>query len=310
LKNLIGNKKVILIDEAQRVENIGITLKLITDNISDIQLIVTGSSAFDLRSRLNEPLTGRKFEYQLYPFSTTELINATSRLEEKRLLEQRMIYGMYPDVVNNPLDAQKILIELSNSYLFKDILMYKDIRNSGILTKLLTALSLQLGNEVSYNELGNIIGVKSETVERYIELLEKVFVIFRLQSLSRNLRNELKKSRKIYFYDNGVRNALIQNFKSLELRTDTGALWENFMVSERKKHIEYNEMYSNTYFWRTHTQQEIDYIEERNGILYAFEFKWNEKKQVKIPNSFAEAYPQHEFQCIDRTNYLNFITEY
>jgi len=307
LKNLIGNKKIILIDEAQRVENIGITLKLITDNIPDIQLFVTGSSAFDLRNRLNEPLTGRKFEYQLYPFSTAELINATSYLEEKRLLEQRMIYGMYPDVVNNPSDAQKILIELSNSYLFKDILMYKDIRNPDILTKLLIALSLQLGNEVSYNELGSTIGVKSETVERYIGLLEKVFIVFRQQSLSRNLRNELKKSRKIYFYDNGVRNALIQNFKSLELRTDTGALWENFMVSERKKYIEYNEIYSNTYFWRTHAQQEIDYIEERNGMLYAFEFKWNEKKNVKMPSAFAEAYPQHEFQCINRTNYLEFI---
>jgi len=310
LKNLIGNKKIILIDEAQRVENIGITLKLITDNIPDIQLVVTGSSAFDLRNRLNEPLTGRKFEYQLYPFSTAELINATSYLEEKRLLEQRMIYGMYPDVVNNPSDAQKILIELSNSYLYKDILMYKDIRNPDILAKLLTALSLQLGNEVSYNELSNTLGVKSETVERYIELLEKVFIVFKQQSLSRNLRNELKKSRKIYFYDNGVRNALIQNFKSLELRTDTGALWENFMVSERKKYIEYNEVYSNTYFWRTHAQQEIDYIEEREGMLYAFGFKWNEKKVTKIPNAFAEAYPQHKFQCISKKNYLEFIIKH
>jgi len=307
LKNLIGNKRIILIDEAQRVENIGITLKLITDNISNIQLVVTGSSAFDLRNRLNEPLTGRKFEYNLYPFSTAELIGATSYLEEMRLLEQRMIYGMYPDVVNNPSDAQKILFELNNSYLYKDVLMYKDIRNPDLLAKILTALSLQLGSEVSYNELGNTIGAKSETIERYIELLEKAFIIFRQKSLSRNLRNELKKSRKIYFYDNGVRNALIQNFKSLELRTDTGALWENFMVCERKKYLEYNEIYTNTYFWRTHAQQEIDYIEERNGVLYAFEFKWNEKKKAKIPNSFAEAYPYHEFQCIDKANYLNFI---
>ena len=309
LKKIIGSKRIILIDEAQRVENIGITLKLITDNIPDIQLVVTGSSAFDLRNRLNEPLTGRKFEYHLYPFSTEELVETTSYMEEMRLLEQRMIYGMYPDVVNNPTDAQKLLYELNNSYLYKDILMYQDIRNPDLLTKLLTALSLQLGSEVSYNELGNTIGAKSETIERYIELLEKVFIIFRLNSLSRNLRNELKKSRKIYFYDNGVRNALIQNFKSLELRTDTGALWENYMVGERKKYLEYHEIYSNTYFWRTHAQQEIDYIEERNGILYAFEFKWNEKKKAKIPNSFAEAYPQHEFCCINRSNYLNFIME-
>ena len=309
LRDLFGNKKIVLIDEAQRVKNIGITLKLITDNLPAIQLVVTGSSTFDLRNRLNEPLTGRKFEYRLYPFSTAELINATSSLEEKRLLERRMIFGMYPDVVNNPGDARKILIELSTSYLFKDVFMYNDIRNPDVLVRLLTALSLQLGSEVSYNELGNTIGAKSETIERYIELLEKVFIIFRLQSLSRNLRNELKKSRKIYFYDNGIRNALIQNFKSLELRTDTGALWENFMVSERKKYIEYNEIYSNKYFWRTHTQQEIDYIEERDGILYAFEFKWNEKRKAKIPNTFAVAYPQHEFQCINRQNYLNFIAE-
>jgi predicted AAA+ superfamily ATPase len=308
LKMLIGDKKILLIDEAQRVENIGIALKLIIDNITDIQLVVTGSSAFDLRNHLNEPLTGRKFEYRLYPFSTAELINNTSYLEEKRSLEQRMIYGMYPDVVNNPSEAQQILIEMISSYLYKDILMYKDVRSPDSLVKLLTALSLQLGHEVSYNELGNIIGMKSETVERYIELLEKVFIIFRQHPLSRNLRNELKKNRKIYFYDNGVRNALIQNFKSLELRMDTGALWENFMVSERKKHIEYNHIYSNTYFWRTHSQQEIDYIEERDGMLYAFEFKWNEKKRAKLPDAFAAAYPHHEFKPVNRTNYLEFIT--
>jgi len=307
LKNLIGHKRIVLIDEAQRVENMGITLKLIVDNISGIQLIATGSSSFDLRNRLNEPLTGRKFEYMLYPFSTAELINASSYVEESRLLEHRMIYGMYPDVVNNPADAQNILIELTNSYLFKDILMYRDVRQPEALQKLLAALSLQLGSEVSYNELGNLIGMKSETVERYIDLLEKVFIIFRLPSLSRNMRNELKKSRKIYFYDNGVRNALIQNFKSLDLRIDTGNLFENFMVSERKKFMEYNQIYTNRYFWRTHAQQEIDYIEERNGMLYAFEFKWNDKKNAKMPNSFAEAYPQHEFKVINRVNYLEFI---
>lgn len=307
LKMMIGDKKILLIDEAQRVENIGITLKLIVDNIPDIQLIATGSSAFDLRNRLNEPLTGRKFEYKLYPFATAELIAATSALEEKRLLEHRMIYGMYPDVINQPADAQNILTELTNSYLYKDILMYKDIRQPEALVKLLIALSLQLSNEVSYNELGNSIGMKSETVERYIDLLEKVFVIFRHYSLSRNLRNELKKSRKIYFYDNGVRNSLIQNFKPLELRTDTGALFENFMVSERKKIMEYKQIHGNTYFWRTHAQQEIDYIEERDGMLYAFEFKWNEKNKPKIPSTFAQAYPEHEFKVINRANYFEFV---
>jgi predicted AAA+ superfamily ATPase len=308
LKTIIDNKKIVLIDEAQRVENIGITLKLIYDNISDIQLVVSGSSAFDLRNRVNEPLTGRKFEFTLYPFSTAELIENSSLLEEKRLLEQRMIFGMYPDVINNPSNASEILFELCSSYLFKDILAYKDIRNPTALSKLLMALALQLGNEVSYHELSNTIGIKSETIEKYIELLEKVFVIFRLRSFSRNMRNELKKSQKIYFYDNGIRNALIQNFNTLNLRTDAGALWENFMVSERKKHIEYEHIFCNRYFWRTHAQQEIDYIEEREGVLNAVEFKWNSNKKEKIPSSFAVGYPEHKFKCITPDNYIDFLT--
>ena len=240
LKALIGNNRIVLIDEAQKVNNVGNTLKLLVDNVKDVQAIVTGSSAFDLRNRLNEPLTGRKFEFNLYPFSTAELIDANSVTEEKRLLQQRMIYGMYPDIVNEPGDATTLLMELSNSYLFKDILTYKDVRRPDELNKLLTAIALQLGNEVSYNELSNTIGLDKETVERYIDLLEKVFVIFRLTSFSRNLRNELKKSRKIYFYDNGIRNALINNFQPLGLRNDTGALWKNFMVSERKKYTAYH----------------------------------------------------------------------
>jgi predicted AAA+ superfamily ATPase len=187
------------------------------------------------------------------------------------------------------------------------IFAYKDIRRPDVLSKLLIALALQLGSEVSFNELGNTVGLDKETVMRYLDLLEKVFIIFRLHSFSRNIRNELKKSQKIYFYDNGIRNALIQNFKSLELRTDTGALFENFMISERKKRNAYNRIYSNQYFWRTHAQQEIDYIEERDGMLYAFEFKWNEKQRAKLPNSFAETYSNYEFKCINRTNYLEFI---
>jgi predicted AAA+ superfamily ATPase len=307
LKNLIGNKRFVLIDEAQRIANIGITLKLITDHISNIQLIVTGSSAFDLRNRLNEPLTGRKVEYRLYPFSTAELAGVSSMQEEKRLLEHRLVYGMYPDVVNHPSDAIVLLNELTNSYLFRDILAYKDIRRSGELNKLLTALSLQTGNEVSYNELGRTVGMDKETVERYLDLLEKVFVIFRLPAFSRNLRNELKKSRKIYFYDNGIRNAVINNFQPVALRNDTGALWENFVISERKKRNEYHGIYANTYFWRTFTQQEIDYIEERDGRLYAFEFKWNENKKPKLPAAFAEAYPEHQYQVVSPANYPDFI---
>jgi len=308
LKNIIGDKKIVLIDEAQRVENIGITLKLIFDNISGIQLVVSGSSAFDLRNRVNESLTGRKTEFTLYPLSTAELIENASLLEETRQLEQRMIFGMYPDVVNNPADAAEILFELCGSYLFKDILAYGDIRNPNALSKLLAALALQIGNEVSCNELGGIVGIKSETVEKYMELLEKTFVIFRLRSFSRNMRNELKKSQKVYFYDNGIRNALIQNFNSLNLRTDTGALWENFMLSDRRKHVDYERIFCNRYFWRTHTQQEIDYIEERGGILHAFEFKWNSKKQAKVPVSFASNYPEHKFKRVTPDNYIDFLT--
>jgi uncharacterized protein len=308
LKAMIGKHKLILIDEAQKVNNIGLTLKLMVDNLEGIQIIATGSSAFDLRNKLNEPLTGRKFEYHLYPFSSNELINQTSATVERRLLEQRLIYGFYPDVVNHSADAITLLKELTNSYLFKDIFAYRDLRRPDELAKLLTALALQVGNEVSYNELGQTLGIDKETVERYLDLLEKVFVVFRLNSFSRNMRNELKKSKKVYFYDNGIRNAIINNYAPLALRNDTGALWENFFISERRKYIDYNRIYSNTYFWRTHAQQEIDYIEERNGILYAFELKWKENKKSKVPASFSAAYPGHTFETVTPANYLDFLT--
>lgn len=309
LRNLIGKHEILMIDEAQKVQDIGLTLKLIVDNIEGIQIIATGSSAFELRNKLNEPLTGRKFEYRLYPISTNELIHHTSQTEEKRLLENRMIFGFYPDVINNPSDKTIILKELTNSYLFKDILSYRDIRNPEILHKLLMLLALQLGSEVSYNELSKSLGIDKETVERYIDLLEKVFVIFKLNSFSRNIRNELKKSKKFYFYDNGVRNALINNFQPLQMRLDTGALWENYLISERRKFIDYQNIYSNTYFWRTHAQQEIDYIEERNGMIHAFEFKWKENKKIKVPASFAANYPEHHFQVITPANYIEFLTK-
>ena len=308
LKSFIGSKKLFIIDEAQRVKGIGLTLKLINDTLKEVQVIATGSSAFDLRNELEEPLTGRKIVIELFPISTQEMVNHTSYLEEKRMLEQRMIYGMYPEIINNPTDAKKLLKELSDSYLFKDILSYKDIRQPDALRKLLTALSLQVGSEVSYNEIGNLIGLDKETVERYIDLLEKSFVVFRLTSLNRNGRNELKKSRKIYFYDNGVRNAVINNFNPLSLRADVGDLWENFMISERRKTLHYNQIFTNTYFWRTHTQQEIDYIEEREGKLFTYEFKWSEKKKAKLPRLFAELYPENEFELINSKNYMeNFV---
>lgn len=308
IKAFIGSKKLFIIDEAQRVNGIGLTLKLIADTLKEVQVIATGSSAFDLRNELEEPLTGRKIVIELFPISTQEMVHHTSYLEEKRMLEQRMIYGMYPEIINNPTDAKKLLKELSDSYLFKDILSYKDIRQPDALRKLLTALSLQVGSEVSYNEIGNLIGLDKETVERYIDLLEKSFVVFRLTSLSRNGRNELKKSRKIYFYDNGVRNAVINNFNPLSLRADVGDLWENFMISERRKTLQNNQIFANTYFWRTHTQQEIDYIEEREGKLFAYEFKWSEKKKAKLPKLFAELYPENEFELINSKNYMeNFV---
>lgn len=309
LKALIGSNTLVMIDEAQKVENIGQTLKLIVDNLKQVQVIATGSSAFELRNKTNEPLTGRKFEFNLYPFSVAELVNNHGELTEERMLERRMIFGLYPEIVNEFGHEQEHLLELINSYLFKDILSYQNIRKPELLEKLLTGLALQMGQEVSYNELGQMLGVDKVTIEKYIELLEKCFVVFRLGSFNRNLRNELKKSRKIYFFDNGVRNAILNNFSPLALRQDVGALWENFMVSERIKQNSYNRDYRKLYFWRTQTQQEIDLLEEKDGILYAFEFKWNDKKKAKIPKSFIEAYPEYRFEVITPANYMDFLTQ-
>jgi len=308
LKNLIGNAKLVFIDEAQRVENIGITLKLITDNLKDVQLVVSGSSALEISNKINEPLTGRKYETVLFPISTAELIETNSTLSEERLLENRLIYGLYPDIVMNPGNEIELLKNLTNSYLYKDILFYKDIRKPQVLQKLLQLLALQIGSEVSYNELANSLQVDKETVERYIDLLEKSFIVFRLGSFSRNQRNEINKGKKIYFYDNGIRNALISNFNSLSLRNDTGALWENFLITERTKQNAYNLHFCNSYFWRTTQQQEIDYIEEHSGKLFCYEFKWNENKKAKLSTTFSKAYPEHEFEVIHRNNFIEFLT--
>jgi predicted AAA+ superfamily ATPase len=307
LKTLVGNNKLVLIDEAQRVKNIGLTLKLLVDNLKGIQVIATGSSALELANEINEPLTGRKREYYLYPFSTGEMVGETSALEETRLLEQRMIYGFYPDVVNYPAEAKSNLLDLANNYLYKDVLSLQDVRKPALLERLLVALALQVGNEVSYNEIGQIIGTDNKTVDRYVQLLEKCFVIFQTGGFSRNLRNEIKKGKKIYFYDNGIRNAIIKNFSPLALRQDTGALWENFLVSERQKMNHYTNRFVNSYFWRTHQQQEIDMIEETGGKLYAWEFKWNENAKVKIPASFLEAYPETVTGIVNRQNYMEFL---
>lgn len=308
LKRLIGNNKIVVIDEAQRIQGIGLTLKLITDNIQDVQLLVSGSLSFLLQGQLNEPLTGRKFEYHLYPISTEEIFNHGGLIGTKQSLESRLIYGSYPDVINNIENPHDILMNLSGSYMYQDLLSLEGIRKPAIIEKLLIALALQVGSEISYNEISQTIGTDSKTVEKYIDLLEKCYIVFRMPALSRNLRNELKKSKKIYFYDNGIRNSIIQNFNPLALRNDAGALWENFFISERVKYNHYNQNYCNTYFWRTTEQQEIDYIEENNGKFTLFEMKWNPKKtKITAPKSFVKAYGEQDFHIITPDNYLDFL---
>jgi predicted AAA+ superfamily ATPase len=306
-KQLIGNNKIIVIDEAQRIRDIGIKLKLAIDQIKGIQLIVTGSSSLDLANIINEPLTGRKWEYYLYPISWGELKAYTDYLERSQQLSNRLIFGMYPEVIMNPGMEKDLLNNLAGSYLYKDILSFGGIRKPEILHSLLRALALQLGNEVSYNELSGLLGIDKNTVMSYISLLEKAFIVFRLEPLSRNLRNEISSSRKIYFWDNGIRNSLIANFNQLNFRTDTGALWENFLMSERLKMNHYNKRIVNSYFWRTRDKKEIDLIEESGGKFDAFEFKWSEKKVKKLPSLFLNSYPTGENQTVTRENFEDFV---
>ncbi len=303
LKKIIGDKTFLVIDEAQRIPNAGLTLKLITDEIPDVQLVVTGSSTLEMADRTQEALTGRTFQYHLYPLAFQELVDHHGLLEEKRLLHQRLLFGGYPDVVNNPGDAKEILQNLSDSYLFKDLFTMQKIRKPDALQYLLEALSLQVAQQVSYNELAQVTGTDVVTVSRYLDLLEKTFVIFRLRSFSRNVRNELKKSRKIYFWDNGIRNAVINNFSAVELRQDAGALWENYIVSERFKRNMYAGNFASSKFWRTKQQQEIDYLEEADGNISAFEIKWNRKARAKWPKTFTENYPVKDLNLITPDNY-------
>jgi uncharacterized protein len=308
LKALFGNYKLVVIDEAQKIHNIGNTIKLITDSIKEVQIIATGSSSFELANQINEPLTGRKYEYYLYPFSTGELIQQHGHfLEEKRLLHHRIQYGFYPEVINSPGKEIEILKLITNSYLYKDILSYQQIRKPQLVEKLVNALALQAGHEVSYNELAQLCGTDHITIEKYISYLEQAFVIFRLPAFSRNLRNELKKARKIYFWDTGIRNAVLNNFNTPTLRPDIGTLWENFIVAERLKYNAYRNHHSNNYFWRTTNGAEIDYLEDYSGTLHTYEIKWNAKAKVKMNKHFSEAYPQHEFEKINNENYLGFI---
>ena len=307
LKGLIGKNRLIIIDEAQRIKNIGITLKLLVDNFRDIQVIVTGSSSLELTGEVNEPLTGRKYEFFLYPVSFREMADHSTILEEKRMIDHRLVYGYYPEIVTNPGEEKELLSLLAGSYLYKDLFAWEQIKKPAVLEKLLQALALQLGNEVSYHELGQLVGADNQTIERYVDLLEKAFVIFRLTALSRNLRNELKKSRKIYFFDNFIRNAIIKNFNTPSLRDDCGALWENLMLSGRMKANQHSNRLVNMWFWRTHAQQEIDYIEEYDGRLHAYEFKWSPAKKGRFSKTFLKAYPNSTTMLVTPDNYEEFI---
>lgn len=308
IRAILGNRRLIVIDEAQRIANIGLRLKLITDQVPDVQVIATGSSSFELASKVNEPLTGRKREFHMYPLTFCEMVQHTQFLDEVRMIPHRMVYGYYPEVVANPGDEQSTLKELSDSYLYKDILSLDSINKPDKLVRLLKALALQIGSQVSYNEIGTLIGLDSKTVERYVDILEKSFIVFRLGTFSRNLRNELKISRKIYFWDLGIRNAVIGNLAQVENRTDAGELWENFVIAERMKKNAYTNSFAQSYFWRTRQQHEIDYLEEENGELRAFEFKWNARKaNVKCPESFQTAYPTASYQVITPENVEEFL---
>ncbi len=309
LKNFTAGKKIVLIDEAQRIENIGLTLKLFVDTMPDKQIIATGSSSFELANLINEPLTGRKYRFMLFPLSFKELVTHYGLFEEMRQLNQRLVFGSYPEIVTDFENAKEHLKLLANSYLYKDILSLGSIQKPAILEKILKALALQIGSEVKYNELANLIGVDKHTVEKYIDILEKAFIVFRLPSLNRNVRNEIKKGKKIYFYDNGIRNAIIGNFTNFESRQDKGGLWENYLVSERKKLLIYNNSDAFPHFWRTTQQQEIDYIEENEGKIFAWEFKWNNKAKVKFTKTFLKNYNPIETKTVSPKNYHEFLLD-
>lgn len=305
IRTMLADNRIVFLDEAQRISGIGLTLKIITDQFKDVQLFVSGSSSFDLGNELNEPLTGRKWEYEMFPISWEEYENKIGYVKSEQQLESRLLYGFYPEVINNQGKEREALKGIVNSYLYRDILAFSDIRKPEVLEKLLQALALQMGSEVNYNELAQIVGINKVTIQKYIEILEKRYIVFRLNSFSRNLRNEIKQNRKIYFYDNGIRNMIIGNFNTLELRVDKGALWENFLVSERRKQNLYKDTFSKMYFWRTIQQQEIDFVEECNGEIFGYEFKWNSKKS-NFPQKFIETYNAETF-LINKDNFRNFV---
>jgi uncharacterized protein len=307
LKPIFGKYKIVIIDEAQRIPNAGLALKVIHDNFPDIQLIATGSSSFELANEINEPMTGRKLDFYLQPFSFYEMVNFHGFLNEKRLLNHRMIYGYYPDIALNVGNEIRLLKSLASSYLYKDILILGAIKKPVLLEKILSALALQLGNEVSYNELSKLLSADKETIEKYIDLLEKAYIIFRIPAYSNNIRNEIKRGRKIYFFDNGIRNAILNNFQPINTRTDVGALWENFIISERIKKLKNSLSGTKLFFWRTTQQQEIDLIEKSVNGISAIELKWNPKKNVIFSKTFLNAYPEVDCKVITPENMHEFL---
>jgi predicted AAA+ superfamily ATPase len=310
LRSFIGNSKVIVIDEAQRIPNIGLTLKLMIDHFSDVQIIATGSSSLELASSVNEPLTGRKWEFQMFPISWQELLSWQGLAKALPKLENLLVFGSYPEILTHPGQEVTLLQNLSSSYLYKDLLNFQGIRRPELLQKLLQALAWQIGSEVSFNELSRTVQADKATVSNYIDLLEKAFIIFRLHPFNRNLRSEISSSRKIFFIDNGMRNSIIGNYAALVNRNDVGQLWENFLISERQKLLSYHGFYGKTYFWRTTRGQEIDYIEEIDGKVYAFEFKWNPNTKPKFSKNFIETYQPTLNQTIHKENFWQWLETY
>ncbi len=309
LGDFIGNTSLLLLDEAQNIKNIGKVLKILADTFQGVQVIATGSSSFELSNKLSEPLTGRSRFYHLYPFSLEELRQSYSLIELDAKISNILRFGLYPEVFGrSEEEATEELQNIASTYLFKDVLQLDNLKRSDLIFKLLKALALQLGNEISYNELARLLGENVHTIKRYIEILEQAFIVFRLPSFSQNLRKELGKRNKIYFNDVGIRNAIINNFSPIDSRNDVGALWENFCIVERIKNDHFHRVFKNYYFWRTYNQKEIDLIEEYNGKLEAFEFKWTPKKIIKPPNDFISAYPDATFTVIDNKTYIDFIS--
>lgn len=307
MKLLLDGFDVLFIDEAQRIPDIGINLKIIFDNMPEMKMLITGSSSFELGNQVKEPLTGRTSTFKLMPFSLQEIRQDTTIFDIQQKLEEFMLYGLYPEITHytNAREKEKYLTELSSSYLYKDVLELSNIRNSSKISNLLKLLAFQIGKEVSLNEIGQSLGISQETVNSYIDLLEKSFIVFRLSGFSRNLRKEVGKRDKIYFWDLGVRNCIIQNFSSLATRNDVGEMWENLIVTERLKYLSNNQINSNSFFWRTYTGAEIDYIEEKNGELFAYEIKYS-KARNKAPQTWTENYGNN-FKCITRDNFWEFI---